>query len=154
MKKKKHKGIPKPWFKQSGLVVNQQLYQEECLEKILLPFLKERHADGKYVFWPDKAFSHYTKKTLQYLEQKKIPYVPKERNPTNLPQCRPIEDFFGSLSALVYKNNWRAKDTRQLTTRIRNFIRKMEVSAIQRSCESITTKLRRTADQGPFSNIY
>lgn len=141
-----YRGISKPWFKPSGLAINQQVYQEECLEKILLPFLKEHHADGKYVFWPDKASSHYAKKTLEYLEQKKIPYVPKERNPTNLPQCRPIEDFFGSLSALVYKNNWRAKDTKQLTTRIRNCIRKMDVSAVQRSCESIATKLRRTAD--------
>ena len=63
------------------------MYQEEGLEKILLPFLKEHHAAGKYVFWPVKASSHYAKKTLEYLEQKKIPYVPKERNPTNLPQC-------------------------------------------------------------------
>ena len=44
------RGISKPWFKLSGLAINQQVYQEECLEKILLPFLKEYHADGKYVF--------------------------------------------------------------------------------------------------------
>ena len=86
-------GISNPWFKPSGLAINQQVYQEECFEQILLPFLKEHHADGKYVFWPDKASSHYAKKTLEYLEQKKIPYVPKERNPTNLLQCRPIEVF-------------------------------------------------------------
>ena len=127
-----------------GLAINQQVYQEKCLKKILLPFLKEHHADGKYVFWPNKASSHYAKNTLQYLEQEKIPYVPQERNPTNLPQCRPIEDFFGALSTLVYKNNWRAKDTKQLTTRTRNCIRKMYNSAVQRSCESIATKLRRT----------
>ncbi|XP_055625397.1 uncharacterized protein LOC129768048 isoform X1 [Toxorhynchites rutilus septentrionalis] len=148
------RGISKPWFKPSGLAINQQIYREECLDKILLPFLNEHHADGKYVFWPDKASSHYAKKTLAYLEEKKIPFVPKDRNPTNLPQCRPIEDFFGSLSALVYKNNWRAKDTKQLTTRIRNCIRKMDVSAVQRSCESIATKLRRTAGHGPYSNIH
>ena len=134
------RGISKPWFKPSGLAINQQVYQEEYLEKILVPFLMEHHADGKYVFWPDKASSHYAKKTLEYLQQKKILYVPKERNSTNLTQCRPIEDFFSSLSALMYKNNWRAKDTKQLITRIR----KMDVSAVQRSCESIATKLRRT----------
>ena len=144
------RGISKPWFKPSGLAISQRVYQEECLEKILLPFLKKHHADGKYVFWPDKAFSYYAKKPLEYFEWKQIPYVPKERNPTNLPQCRPIEDFFGSLSALVYKNNWRAKGTKQLTTRIR----KMDASAVQRSCERIATKLRRTADQGPFSTIH
>ena len=130
------------------------MHQEECLEKILLPFLKEHHTDGKYGFWPDKASSHYVKKTLQYLEQKKIPYVSKERNSTNLPQCRPIGDFFESLSALVYQNSWRAKDTKQLTTRIRNYIRKMDVSAVHYSYESIPTKLRRTADQSPFFNIH
>ena len=58
-----------------------QVYQEECLEKILLSFLKRHLADEKYVFWPDKASSHYAKKTLKNLDQKKIPYVPKERNP-------------------------------------------------------------------------
>ena len=148
------RGISKPWFKPSGLAINQQVYQEECLEKILLLFLKEHHADGKYVFWPYLVSSHYAKETLEYLEQKKIPYLPKVRNPTNLPQCRPVVDFFGSLSALVCKNNWRAKDMKQLTTRIRNCIRKMGVSVVQRSCESIATKLRRTADLGPFSNIH
>lgn len=29
--------------------------------------------------------NYHGKKTLEYLEQKKIPYVPKEMNPTNLP---------------------------------------------------------------------
>ena len=29
-----------------------------------------------------------------------IPFVPKNKNPTNLPQCRPVEDFFGQ----VYKS--------------------------------------------------
>ncbi|XP_055633567.1 uncharacterized protein LOC129773925 [Toxorhynchites rutilus septentrionalis] len=64
----------------------------------------KHHSDGKYVCWPDKASSHYAKETLAYLKEKQITYVPKERNPTNLPQCRPIEDFFSFLSTLVYKN--------------------------------------------------
>jgi hypothetical protein len=28
----------------------------------------------------------------------------------NLPQCRPIEDFFGQLSSIVYKDGWTAKN--------------------------------------------
>lgn len=39
--------------------------------------------------------------------------TPKERNPANLPQYRPIDVFFVSLNVLVYKNNWWAKDTKQ-----------------------------------------
>ena len=44
------RGISRPWFKPSNLAINQQVYQEECLEKILLSCLKEHHTDGKYVF--------------------------------------------------------------------------------------------------------
>ena len=105
------RGISKPWFKPSGLAINQEVYQNQCLKKILIPFLQTYHADGNYVCWPDKASLHYARKTQAILESQNIPYVPKKRNPTNLGQiCHPIEDFFGYLSLLVYKNNWRAKD--------------------------------------------
>ena len=51
------KGFSKPWFKPSGLAINEDVYQNECLKKILIPFLQKHH-----VFWPDKASSHYAKK--------------------------------------------------------------------------------------------
>ena len=38
-----------------------RLYQNECLKKILIPFLQKHLADGQYVFWPDKASLHYAK---------------------------------------------------------------------------------------------
>lgn len=89
------RGVSEPYFKPSGLAINQEIYQKECLAKILVPFIEKHHNDGNYVFWPDKASSHYAKKTIQFLNDAKIPFVPEERNPTNFPQCRPIEDFFG-----------------------------------------------------------
>lgn len=148
------RGISKPWFKPSGLAINQEVYQNQCLKKILIPFIEKYHADGNYVFWPDKASSHYAKKTQTFLERQKIPYVPKNRNPTNLPQCRPIEDFFGYLSSMVYKNNWRAKNLKQLINRIKRCIRHVDIKAVQRSCSNIMTLLRRTADNGPYSNVH
>lgn len=42
----------------------------------------------------------------------------------------------------MFKNNWRAKDTKQLFTSIQ----KIDVGGFQHYCESTTTKLRRTAD--------
>ena len=148
------KGISKPWFKPSGLAINQDVYQNECLKKILIPFLQKHHADGQYVFWPDKASSHYAKKTQSFLNTHLIPFVPKNHNPTNLPQCRPIEDFFGVLSSLVYKNNWRATNCKQLIGRIKRCIRKVDMKTVQRSCSDIKRKLRRTSDYGPFSNVH
>ena len=55
------KGISKPYFVPSGTAVNQKIYLEECIKKRLIPFIKEHHSDGKYVFWPDLAFTHYLK---------------------------------------------------------------------------------------------
>lgn len=148
------RGVSKPWFKPSGLAINQEVYQNQCLRKILVPFIKKHHSDNNYIFWPDKASSHYAKKTLDYLTAENIPFVPKIRNPTNLPQCRPIEDFFGNLSSLVYKNNWKAKNIQQLKNRMRLCIKKMDISAVQRQCGNIVTKLRRVSDHGPFAEIH
>lgn len=117
------KGMSKPVFHKGGLAVNQKVYEEKCLKKVLIPFIKKYHQDNNYIFWPDKASSHYAKKTSEFLHNNKIAFVPKERNPTNLPQCRPVEDFFGYLASIVYKHGWRAKNHDQLE-RIRNSIKK------------------------------
>ena len=42
---------------------------------------------------------------------KGIQYVARKDNRTEVPQCRPIEDFFGHLFTHVYKKKWIAKDT-------------------------------------------
>ena len=42
----------------------------------------------------------------------------KEDNPTETPQVRPIEDFFGVLATHVYQGDWVAKDTEALKRRI------------------------------------
>ncbi len=41
-------------------------------------------------------------------------FIEKMDNPTNLPQCSPIEDFFGQLSSIVYKDGWTAKNVEEL----------------------------------------
>lgn len=143
-------GVSEPYFKPSGLAINQKIYQEQCLAKILIPFIQKHHANDDYIFWPDKASSHYAKKTTEFLEQQNVPYVPKCRNPTNLPQCRPIEDFFGQLSSIVYKKGWKAKNTKQLKTRIRKCLKEMDLKGVQKACLGIRKSLRKVADNGPF----
>lgn len=143
-------GISEPYFKENGLAINQETYQNECLAKILIPFIRKFHYNDEFVFWPDKASSHYAKKTIEFLNTQNIPFVPKMNNPTNVPQCRPIEDFFGYLSALVYENGWHAKSIKQLKRKIKTCIKKMNTSGIQRACSSIRTKLRKVADYGPY----
>ncbi len=148
------RGISKPYFQKGGLAVNQKIYEEECLKKKLIPFIKKCHSDGKYVFWPDKASSHYAKKTIEFLNKESIPFVPKDHNPTNLPQCRPIEDFFGHLASIVYKNGWRAQNIEELEKKIKKSLTKIDKNAVQKHFSDIRTMLRKCADNGPYSQIH
>lgn len=47
--------------------VNQHDYQTGCLEKILHPFIQNKHSGDDLELWPDKGSFHYAKKTLEYL---------------------------------------------------------------------------------------
>ena len=86
-------GFATPYFVPSGMAVNQHVYLKECIIKRLIPFINSFHSNGRYVFWPDLASSHYAKTVIGYLRDKKINFVEKEDNPANLPECRPIETF-------------------------------------------------------------
>ena len=62
------------------------------LVKRLLPFFHKYHADFDYTFCPDLASAHYSKATTDWME-KYVNYIPKNLNPPNVPQARPIENF-------------------------------------------------------------
>ena len=42
------------------------------------------------------------------MKSEKIPYVPKDMNPANVPEARAIEDFSALLKRDVYKDGWSA----------------------------------------------
>ena len=86
-------GLSEPYFRSSKLAVEQTIYQNECIKKRLLPFINKYHGGGKYILWSDKASSHYAKLTISLLKHHEVKFVEKYRNLTNVPQCRPIENF-------------------------------------------------------------
>ena len=47
-------------------------------------------------------------------------------NPANLPEVRPIEDFWSILKAKVYENNWEAKTLHQLEVRIKKCLKEVD----------------------------
>ena len=65
----------------------------DCLETIMIPWIKKEYGVDNVVFWPDMAACHYSKKTLALLDAHGIDYVGKLENAPNLPQGRPIEKF-------------------------------------------------------------
>ena len=135
------KGLSEPFICPSGMAINQHIYLEECIESKLVPFIKKYHSETNYVFWPDLASSHYADKVLDYLIENSINHVDKVDNPDNLPECRPIEDFWSILKGKVYENNWIAKDIPTLERRIKKCLKEVDQGTILNLIESVTTRI-------------
>jgi len=81
----------------------------------------------QYLFWPDLASSHYAKIVTEHFEAEGINYVLKKDNPPNVPEARPIEDFWGILKGKVYENNWKAEYLEKLEARIKFCLKKKKL---------------------------
>lgn len=142
------KGLSKPLITKSGLAVNQDIYREQCIRRRLVPFLNLHHSDGNYQFWPDLASSHYAESVMDYMIENGVNFVEKYDNPANLPEVRPIEDFWAILKGQVYKNGWEAKSVPQLIQRIRYCLSTFEQSTIQSLFSSIPRRLDNVRRKG------
>ena len=95
--------MSKPLFRRSKPVdLNSDIDIDKCLNKRLLPFIDNYHRDFGYVFWPDLASAFYSIDSTTLMNEN-LNYVAKDMNPPNVPQARPIENFWGCLSQKVYK---------------------------------------------------
>ena len=142
------KGVSKPLMMKSGLAVNKKKYLK-ALRTRLLPFINAHHKNGDYLFWPDLASSHYANDVVDFLDRENINYVPKVKNPPNVPEARPIEDFWGTLKRLVYEHNWQTTRISQLRRRIENCLKKMDPNVAKRYARETSVRLGRIA----FKNV-
>ena len=78
-------------------------------------------------------------------------YVAKENNPPNVPQARPIENFWSILSSKVYANGWEAKTVTGLIRRIHFVLRKIELPLIESLMRGVRAKVRCLFEEGPLS---
>jgi len=85
--------VSEPYVSEGTMTGN--IYLEECLKKRLIPFIKALHDVEDVLFWPDLAPPHYTPEAREYLESENVEYVPRNKNPPNVPQARGIEKFWG-----------------------------------------------------------
>lgn len=145
------KGLSEPLIKSSkSEAINQDVYRKECLEKKLLPFINKYHGNGNYIFWPDLATCHYSKANIQWMTEN-INFVPKNLNPPNVPQARPIEDFWGYLIQLVYEDGWQAKTERGLASRIKNKLKEIDASRVKSFFRGVRARLRNIGNNGVYS---
>ncbi|XP_065658682.1 uncharacterized protein LOC136083205 [Hydra vulgaris] len=114
-----------------AVAINSSIYINECLEKRLLPFIHKYHGDFNYLFWPDLASSHYSKDSLNWMDQN-VYYVDKESNPPNVPQARSIENFWGHLAQKVYEGDWQASTEQVLIDRIKLNLQEIDLTFYSR----------------------
>ena len=145
-------GMSKPFFVPSGLAVNQHIYLNNCIKERLMPFINEHHSDGQYLFWPDLASSHYAKTVIKYLREEKVHFVERNDNPPNLPECRPIENFWSILKGHVYKNNWQAENLIKLRARIESCLKKVDLELILRLAQSVPRRVNNVRNNGLIEN--
>jgi hypothetical protein len=129
------RGFSKPFFRNStSVAVNRTIYIEECLTKRLLPFIHKHHPDFQYIFCPDLASAHYANDTVEWMNQN-VYFVRKGSNPPNVPQARPIENFWGCLAQKVYEGGWAAKTEQQLIHRIELKLKEFDQTFFTKSNE-------------------
>lgn len=78
-----------PYFAKGTM--NAKTYLEQCIKKIMVPFIDSNYSRDKVLFWPDMARVHYTAEIREYLDSMGIRYVTWKQNAPNVPQVRPIE---------------------------------------------------------------
>ena len=55
------------------------------------------------MLWRDLASPHYAKTVVDYFREGKLKFSEKIKNPANVPEDRPIEDFWSILKSKVYE---------------------------------------------------
>jgi hypothetical protein len=113
------KGISEPYIHESKNTIGGDVYLNQCIKSKLIPFIDKHHPNDEILFWPDLAKAHYANDVLNFWASESVPIVPKGSNPPNVPQVRPIEDFWVILAELVYEKNWEARAVKQLERRIK-----------------------------------
>ena len=69
-----------------------------------------------------------------------INHVDKADNPANLPQVRPIKDFWPILKAKIYENNWQAKNLYQFEVRIKKCLKDVDQVTILKTFGCVKKK--------------
>ena len=133
---------------------NKAIYSKQCIEKELVKFIEDYHADGNYLFWPDLASAHYAKWTLDTFTRLHINYVSKDCNPPVVPELRPIEDFWGMLKQLVYAHNWEAADHDHLKHRIKYCLKKVDNAAVSKMMREVHLNVGRAMRNGTKSVLH
>lgn len=121
--------------------MNAKIYINECLQKRLLPMIRQH--DKPVVFWPDLASCHYSRDTLQWYQSNNVTFVPKEMNPPNCPDIRPIETFWALAKAKLRKHVKPADILQKFKNDWSKVVKMIGESTVQKLMSRVKGKVRK-----------
>ena len=80
-----------------------------------------------------------------------ITFVPKHLNPANIPQARPIENFWGDLAQKVYDGGWEAQNEDQLIRRIKKCLQESMPKTVPVHMKHVKQKIKNITNNRVFS---
>lgn len=135
-------------------LINHHIYKKECVNKILIPFIKKYQKDYNCLFWPDLAAYHYTSPILEEFTANKIEFVSKEDNSPNTPQNRPIERFWALCKAEYKRNNKISKNIRSFRSQWTRISKRERLkSMVKNLFSNFIKKLYQTGKNGVHSYL-
>lgn len=120
--------------------MTQDLYIKECLQKRLLPMMKN-HTDSTW-FWPDLASCHCSKKAMEWYRDNEVDILPKDINPPNCPQFRPIERYWAIVKRNLNRTKGRVSNASQLRVKWNCQAAKVSRETVQNLMGGIIKKVR------------
>lgn len=130
--------------------MNSEIYLKECLNKRLLPFIKQHKGQAldEHLFWPDLASCHYSKVVQEWYVQNNVRVVPKYANPPFVPELRPIEKYWAIIKGHLRRANKVAKDIPQFKKYWHEAANKVAQEVVQRMMEEVKKKVRLFGREG------
>lgn len=119
--------------------INGEIYVKDCLQKRLLPFIR-KHSKSTF-FWPDLATCHYGKASLQWYKDNNIKIVPKEANPPNCPELRPIKRYWALVKKKLKESKKEAKDVEDFRKKWNAVTKKVSEDTIKALMAGLPEKL-------------
>lgn len=120
--------------------IKQEIYIKECLQKCLLPFINEH--DCLPLFWPDLASSHYAKATLEWYKANNLNFVPRQANPPNCPELRPIEKYWAIVKRYLNKTHGASKNEADFKRKWKKSMDKVTRMTVQRLMGEVKRKVK------------
>ena len=85
---------------------------------------------------------------VDYYRAQNIRFVEKSENLANVPEARPIEDFWSILKGEVYKSGWETDDFDVLKKKIRLCLRKIDQNLVLDLISGTSARLNKIRNNG------